>query len=244
MTKAKRTPEAVPEAGALRVEYVPLADVVPANANPKQHDLEGLRSSMVRFGFGDPMALDERTGRLLEGHGRREALLAMLAEGAEPPRNVRSEGGAWLVPVVRGFRTFDDAEAEAYLIAHNRLVERGGWDDKALLASLRRIEKAGGPGLAGLGWSQENVDALALLAHPAEPVADLSGEWDGMPEFKQDDLTSHQRIVVNFARPEDVEAFALLINQRLTSKTRSIWFPAAEIGHMADKAFTADAPPA
>lgn len=46
-----------------------------------------------------------------------------------------------------------------------------------------------------------------------------------MPEFVQEDLTSFRRIVVHFRNSEDVIKFAELINQRITEKQVSLWFP-------------------
>ena len=51
-------------------------------------------------------------------------------------------------------------------------------------------------------------------------------EWQGMPEFIQEDKQPIQTIVVSFATNEDVQDFAKLIGQKLTYKTKSIWFPA------------------
>ncbi|MFA5934955.1 MAG: hypothetical protein WC827_03670 [Candidatus Paceibacterota bacterium] len=50
-------------------------------------------------------------------------------------------------------------------------------------------------------------------------------EWQGMPEFIQKDLTPFRIIKVSFRSKEDVAEFAKLMNQKLTAKTRSIWFP-------------------
>jgi hypothetical protein len=50
-------------------------------------------------------------------------------------------------------------------------------------------------------------------------------EWVGMPEFNQPDKSPYQKIVVNFECEEDVEKFANLTGYKLTSKSRSIWFP-------------------
>lgn len=49
--------------------------------------------------------------------------------------------------------------------------------------------------------------------------------WQGMPEFVQPDASPIQKIVVNFATREDVEAFAKLVGYQLTERSRSIWFP-------------------
>ena len=50
-------------------------------------------------------------------------------------------------------------------------------------------------------------------------------EWQDMPEFIQDDLKPMQQIIVSFETKEDVKAFSDLVGQKLTYKTKSIWFP-------------------
>lgn len=49
--------------------------------------------------------------------------------------------------------------------------------------------------------------------------------WEGMPEFVQEDRQPLQKIVVNFATREDVDAFAELIGAKFTPKSKSVWFP-------------------
>jgi|TARA_R110000851_G_scaffold85152_1_gene185259 hypothetical protein len=53
-------------------------------------------------------------------------------------------------------------------------------------------------------------------------------EWIDMPEFHQEDLTSHRKVVIHFRNDEDVEEFAKLIGQKLTPKQKSTWFPNME----------------
>lgn len=62
-------------------------------------------------------------------------------------------------------------------------------------------------------------------------------EWNGMPEFDMKDLTSRKRLIVHFATLGDMQAFAELVEQKLTPKTQSIWFPPAEIGRYANKRY-------
>jgi len=50
-------------------------------------------------------------------------------------------------------------------------------------------------------------------------------EWKDMPEFHQEDLTSHRKIVVHFRNDQDVEDFAKLMNQKITPKQKSLWHP-------------------
>lgn len=110
-----------------RVKYLPLASIKFAAKNPKKHDLDEIQASFVNLGFGEPPLLDERTGRLVAGHGRIEALRALKKAGKRPPQGISNNDKDWLVPVVAGWRSKNDQQAQAYLVASNTLVERGGW---------------------------------------------------------------------------------------------------------------------
>lgn len=46
-----------------------------------------------------------------------------------------------------------------------------------------------------------------------------------MPEFSQEKQRPFAQIVVRIASQEDLDEFAFLIGQKLTSKTKSIWHP-------------------
>jgi hypothetical protein len=73
------------------------------------------------------------------------------------------------------------------------------------------------------------------------PEVDPRGEWQGMPEFIHEDQSSFRRIIVHFKDQDDVERFSQLIGQKLGKKLKSVWFPEAEIGRYAGKAYQADA---
>jgi hypothetical protein len=51
--------------------------------------------------------------------------------------------------------------------------------------------------------------------------------WRDMPEFIQEDLTPHRVINVRFRNDADVEAFAQLLNQKISPKQKALWFPEA-----------------
>ncbi len=145
------------------VVYVPLDDVRPADRNPKRHDHATLAASVRRFGFVEPMVRDERTGRLVAGHGRLDELRMARARAPQsPPDGVRIEAGAWLVPVLAGWSSRNDSEAEAYLVASNRTVEAGGWDETVLTDLLSDLEPLGPDAFEGIGYSLD--DALAMLS--------------------------------------------------------------------------------
>ena len=59
-----------------------------------------------------------------------------------------------------------------------------------------------------------------------ERHAEAYKEWKGMPEFIQEKQKPYQQLIVRFNSQEDVEEFALRIGQKITPKTKSLWFPA------------------
>lgn len=141
--------------------YVPLEQVIPAARNPRTHDAKAIRRAIVEFGFTAPLRVDERTQRLIAGHGRLAALVALYEEGAAMPGGiVADDDGSWLVPLIRGWASRTDAEAEAQIIADNRLTENGGWHHQTLGAMLENLNAAAAPLLDLTGFDGAAMDDL------------------------------------------------------------------------------------
>lgn len=152
----------------LRIEYTPLDEVVRWPRNPRQHDDAALERSLQRYGFVAPLLYDDHTSKLIAGHGRLGALVSLRDAGENPPARVKVDGkGRWLVPVVRGITFTTASEAEAYLVADNRLAEIGGWDQDLLREIVRDLDAEGWE-LDTLGWSEAALDRL-LEDTPAPP---------------------------------------------------------------------------
>lgn len=203
------------------IEYMRLADIPAAERNPKTHALGLLVLSIGRFGFADPALLDERTGRLIGGHGRLAALAAIKAYrgtglegataagyelpaelwaefdevtgGADPGGAGEPEGvsvdktGAWSAPVVRGWSSADDDEAEALLIALNRLPEAGGWDTRGLAEILGGMDA---DLLEVAGYEVADLDLIvaeAVALNLAEGVDLTPDPDDDLDEADQDE---------------------------------------------------------
>lgn len=159
-------------ATARRLEYVRLDELQRAPRNPKAHDEAGIAGSVGRHGFVEPVILDERTGRLVGGHGRLDHLQALRDAGADPPEGVLvDDDGAWQVPAVLGWASRSDADAEALLVALNRLPEAGGWDTRGLYDVLDQLSQDPG-GLDGTGYTADDLNDLLASLGPAEPPPD------------------------------------------------------------------------
>lgn len=158
---------------------MPLDEITRAPRNPKEHDREGIAASIDRYGVAELPLLDERTGRLVAGHGRLDDLTARREAGQDPPDGVRiRKDGTWLVPVVRGWASRSDPEAEAYLVASNQLTVNGGWDDTELGELLRDLNELDPSLLEVAGF--DDIDLAGLLGED-EPV-DGNTEPDDAPD--------------------------------------------------------------
>lgn len=163
------------------MDYVPLDDVLPALVNPKGHAETEIAHSVSRFGFVEPIVRDERTGRLVSGHGRINELRRRRESGEPPPDGVEvDEQGRWLAPVVGGWSSRDDEEAQAYLLAANQLTIAGGWDNRDLSTVLSTLTETA-EGLVGTGFVQDDLDRV-LRSLGTVPVGD-AGTYDPAVAF-------------------------------------------------------------
>jgi len=165
-----------------RIDWLPIDELVRYPRNPKRHDLPALGSSVDTFGFVTELRLNETTGRLLEGHGRLDYLLAQKTAGKEPPEGIREKGGKWLAPVVRGI-ALTEAQEDRFVVAANRLVELGGWDDKLLADLLSEVADAEG-GLIGTGYDADMLGDLLLSVAPPKEQQDPAPQVDRAAELQ------------------------------------------------------------
>jgi hypothetical protein len=154
----------------IRVEYVDFEEINKWPRNPKDHDLHEIRKSFARFGFIKPVLLDEGTQKLVAGHGRLDTLRVMRDMQKGPPRGIKVVDDTWLVPVLRGVAFKDPTEAEAFLIADNRLSEIGGWDQDLLAEMLSEVVDVD-DALDGMGF-----DFAEVMQLMGEHEIDLGGE--------------------------------------------------------------------
>lgn len=158
------------ETRKVRVQYMGLGPLSKRadEDNAKDHDIGGLEASFARWGFTEPITLNEHTGNMLAGHGRVETLVAMKAAGKKAPHGIRVTKGGWAVPVLRGITLKDRDEVRAYLVAVNKLTESGGWSLPKLstvLAGLveRKIE------LHGTGFSMREAQRIVARGVTLRP---------------------------------------------------------------------------
>ena len=169
----------------ISIKYENLDDIIQADTNPKDHDLGVLYQSMKRFGFTNPIIINESTGKLLAGHGRLQTLKMMRDNGEKAPDRIEVELDTgdetieyWHVPVLYGVSIDNLAEAQAYLIADNRLTELGGWKPMDLMENLSEILEETG-NLDGTGYDLDDVETiLADIERDTFEVEDTMTQLD------------------------------------------------------------------
>jgi len=114
----------------------------------------------------------------------------------------------------------DEAKKLEYSLSDN---DRAGFYDGDLFSGL--VDQ-----YPNFNWGDFSID-LNVPLNISDLLAkfnfDPNAEWNGMPEFDQK-VKGYRQILVNFETDGDVQRFAELIGQSLTSKTRYVWFPKKE----------------
>jgi hypothetical protein len=169
---------------ARHLAYMPLDEVPRADRNAKTHDVAAIRASFDEFGCTVAGILDERTGALVAGHGRLTILTLMRKEGEHPPEGVYlDEQGRWMVPIVRGWSSRSDVQASAYVVADNKISERGGWDDPLLAEILDEIADSNPDLLQITGYTTQDLeDMIALLGIESTPKDGSQAKSYGDPD--------------------------------------------------------------
>lgn len=170
----------------LQLLYIPLPvlanlDEVLAQGNPKRHEIDKLRASIIQNGFIDPAKWDSNLnggkGGIIYGNGRTEAIVAMLLDmkgtGQSPPRGigVHGETGEWCIPVKFGVDAKSETAAKRFIVDHNLLTASGlnVVDASAMFETEAYLE---------LLEELKEQDALPLTVNEEDYLA-LIGSGDG-----------------------------------------------------------------
>jgi hypothetical protein len=194
---------------------VRLGDLKPWASNPRQSSKAQARrllASFEKFGQVQTVAIDPDCN-VLDGHQRLSALLTIHGDGYE-------------LDARQSNRALTDAERRELVVSlHAGAV--GSWDWNAISGwNSEELQSWGMDGDLLRNW---NLDALNLreMIGSDNPI-DYEKEWDGMPDFEQEEIKVYKTIKIHFKNKFDYEEFAQLIDQPLTEKTISIYYPRQE----------------
>jgi len=181
------------EKNKLKIEYVAIGSIKLNPKNPRKNDeaVDKISGSIEQFDFTNPILVRKANKVIIAGHTRFKAAKKL---------------GIKEVPVV--FLDMTEKQADAYMLADNKLNELATWDDAALakiIADLQSQEID----VTTLGFPQDEIDALLSEFMPNQ--AGLTDE-DAIPEVpkpisKAGDLWllgNHRLLCGDSTKPEDV----------------------------------------
>jgi DNA modification methylase len=183
----------MPELTTLRLEYVPIEQLVPFPNNPRKNEaaIPKVAESIKRFGWTNPVLARREDKVVVAGHTRLEAAKRL---------------GLDKVPVI--WLDLDPVSARLYNLADNKLGEFSQWDDDILSGILRELQEEDVAGLAIVGFGEEALEAI--LKETAPRGGTDPDEVPATPEeswVKPGDLFvlgQHRLICGDSTRAEDV----------------------------------------
>src|SRR5260370_12530001 len=136
-----------------KVTFLPISDLATNPRNARTHSprqIQEIARSIERFGFNNPVLIDERN-QIIAGHGRLEAAKLL---------------GRERVPTLR-IGHLSDQDKLAFIIADNRLAENAGWDPEILSIDLQ--------GLIELNF---DVESIGFSIPEVEMILDAASPYD------------------------------------------------------------------
>jgi ParB-like chromosome segregation protein Spo0J len=175
----------------MQVEVRPIKSIRTAKYNPRKisdQALESLKQSIERFGFVDPVIVNDRTGVLVGGHQRVKAA---------------KELGLEAVPVVGV--NLDEGEEKALNVALNKIS--GEWDLDLLKGVLEDIQ-ADGLDLSLTGFDEQEL--ASLLSPSAAFDYSLLDDSDHEGDLQQLQDGVKRGIVIDFDNLADYQEAAAI----------------------------------
>lgn len=183
-------------AASLQPLAEPLATLRKHPDNYRRGDVEGIRSSLRRFGQLRPILVQASTRYIVAGNHTFQA----------------AQDENWS-DIAAAVVDMSDEDALAYLVADNAHSDNASNDDESLLAALEKIQSTGQ--LEGIGYSADEVDDLiaAIEGARSTDVEQFTGGYAEDPDAtaaRWEGRDEGQNKEVVFLLPhEDYEQFRL-----------------------------------
>ena len=181
-----------------------LDDLKPNPKNARTHSkrqIKQIAESISAFGFLNPILIDE-AGTVLAGHGR---LAAARLLGLENVPTLRADG-------------LSVAQKRAYVLADNKLAEKGGWDREILaleLGELVEVLPTEGLDLSVTGFEAPEIDTVLGDFSEARPSPEDALPALGPPVAREGEVwvLGKHRVLCGDAR-SNADMDRLLCDQR------------------------------
>ena len=215
----------------LKIEQIPLDDLVPHPRNPRSHgegQVPHLVARLREDGWYANVVVANDRKTILKGHGMVAAARAWGEEDSAPCH-------------VKDYAP-ESSEALKLMVGDNEVGRLAETDDRALTDLLREISLDADADLLGTGFDEQMLANLVHVTRDADEIADLdaAAEWVGMPEFDESAQGGVVKLVVLFDTEEDREKLRQQLGLNISKKNRatwSTWWPPREQQRLSDEVF-------
>ena len=196
-------------------------DLKPSPKNWRSHpdsQRAALQGILAEVGYADACLareLEDGSLELVDGH---------LRQDLDPDQ---------LLPVL--VLDITEAEAAKLLAVLDPLAGMAEANEEALASLLAEIETES----TGLEEMLKGLEMGIGYQHEGG-TNDPDVEWEGMPEFEQENITGIKAII-HFETEENQMAFEELVGQKIPKNTHAIWFPAKPQANLKGTQYVHDA---
>lgn len=183
----------MPEILNQAIESVPLSALKTHPKNPRRGDLERIVESITVNGFYGHVIAQRSTGHILVGNHR-----FLAAKKAKLKK----------VPVL--WLDVDDEKAERILVVDNRTSDLAEYDEEALARLLERLADDTELGIAGLGFTDEELEDMLTALEPEMENTNAPTTYEPPPTTvtsEPGEVVNHVRQVHLFLSAETIQGF-------------------------------------
>ncbi len=181
--------------------YIPISDLIPADYNPRtlsEKQYSDLKRSIEKYGIVQPLIINnhlEHKNKVIGGHQR---------------LRVAKDLGYETVPCI--YETWDGGDEKHLNLILNKTG--GSWDYDSLANHFNTDM------LFDVGFTEFDLG----LVTPTVNNADM--EWEDMPMVNEEKIEGvFKTMIVHIQTEEDYERFKDIMQQDMTEKTKTIFFP-------------------
>lgn len=168
------------------IVYRNIAELKTAPNNYRSGDVGAIITSILKFGFNGAIRV-WKEDVVKAGNHTLLALQSIKAQGLPAPRGIRKEGNTWLAPCV-DISHLTATEADAFMVADNRLTELATNDEQQLATLLSSIAAQDQTLLLATGYDGDDVDSMLRALASYNNSSDYDGDEqdeDGTPDDEQ-----------------------------------------------------------
>lgn len=184
-----------------KIYSVPVTALQPYENNPRVGNVHMIAESLKTNGQYKPIVVRRETHEILAGN---HTFLAAKNLG-------------WETIKVAYVDNITEEQAKKIVIADNRTSDLSQYNNFELLKLLETL-----PTLDGTGYLESDVQSLKHLTEIVLGETDKMAEWEGMPEFEQNERKAAYQTRISFPTQEDADKFFEEIGY---TKKQEWWWP-------------------